>query len=88
MSADTEMMSYNTSYFKGEVDFVSPGGPLRSLESEINVATVGTEYDLGTRGLLSIPPEGADIWKEWRAADTKEERVLGAGVLKALEKAS
>lgn len=79
---DTEMMGYSTSHFKGLIDFISSEGPLRSVESEINIATRGTEYDLGTKGELSVPPEDADIWKEWRAAAAKSERALGGEALK------
>lgn len=82
MSIDHDMMNYQTTYYQGSIDFISPQGPLRSVESEINVATVGTEYDLGTKGELSVPPAGADIWKEWRSVDAKGERTLGSEALK------
>lgn len=79
---DTEMMNYSTDYFRGQIDFIAPQGPLRSVESEINMATVDTEYDLGTKGELSVPPESADIWKEWRQAEARGQRVLGGKALK------
>lgn len=84
MSADHEMMNHATSYYSGKVDFISKGGPLRSVESESNVAAVGTEYDLGTVGRLSIPPEDTPIWHEWLQGDKHLTRSLGGKALEAL----
>jgi hypothetical protein len=87
-SPDNNMMNYSTNHFEGRIDFISPAGPLRSSESEINLAAVGTEYDLGTKGELSIPPEDADIWKEWKSPkDTisQAQRALGGDVVKAAQ---
>jgi len=84
MSADHEMMNHSTKYYRGEVDFISKEGPLRSVESESNVAAVGTEYDLGTVGRLSIPPEGTPIWREWLQGDKHLTRSLGGKALEAL----
>lgn len=78
--ADTEMMSYETGHYKGRVDFISPEGPLRSDESEVNVATVGTEYDLGTVGRLSIPPEDSPVWEEWKNGIRLRQSIGGKAV--------
>ncbi len=83
MSVDHEMMNYSTKHYKGEVDFISAEGPLRSVESESNVATVGTEYDLGTVGRLSIPPEGSPILQEWLEKNGRLKRSLGGKAVEA-----
>jgi hypothetical protein len=80
MSVDHDMMNYETGHYRGSVDFISPEGPLRSVESEVNVAAIGTEYDLGTVGKLSIPPEDSPVWEEWKNGIRLRQSIGGKAV--------
>lgn len=78
MSVDTEMMSYQTNYATDDpVDFLAKGGPLRAVERY-------REESYESVQVLSVPPQEAEIWREWRGEVSHD---LASAALRAVRSA-
>lgn len=68
-NVDEEMLQYETNYAGEPVDFLSSEGPLRADEA------ITGDYE--SQQVLTVPPQEAQIWHEWREG----ERHLGAAAI-------